>query len=319
MDVPQYASGFATGLAARIPPRSRLYHLAPAAASSGFAESLTSYIARLAEAHSLQTGILLSKEVAPASKDSWALRSSSRGLDNIYKGSAALNGIGQCADAMIEVLEKLTLQKHLTFLTMNTWRDVLPSRGLVRRGRAWCPICYQEWRAANEVVYDPLLWALEAVSSCPIHDRLLETACPFCGQPQRHLDASYRPGFCSTCGQWLGSDLTQTAHHLQAPSRARWVSTQVAPIIALAGTLEKRPTRGNVARSLAHFAGAASEGDSAAFARIIAVPKNTLWLWLRGTVLPQLGSLLAVCELLQVPVSAVLLGDQHKAPHIGTL
>ena len=45
--------------------RSYLYHLQPIAVGSAYVESLTGYIARLAEAHSVATGALLALELRP--------------------------------------------------------------------------------------------------------------------------------------------------------------------------------------------------------------------------------------------------------------
>lgn len=46
-------------------PRTRLYSLEPIGMGSPFVESLTSYITRLAEAHTVSPGILLAKELWP--------------------------------------------------------------------------------------------------------------------------------------------------------------------------------------------------------------------------------------------------------------
>jgi TniQ len=48
-----------------IPPRSVLYHLSPIAIGTPGVESLTSYLARLAEAHSISCGMLLKRLLLP--------------------------------------------------------------------------------------------------------------------------------------------------------------------------------------------------------------------------------------------------------------
>jgi hypothetical protein len=48
-----------------IPPRSHLYHLAPVGMGSALVESLTSYVARLADAHDVSIGTLVTREVLP--------------------------------------------------------------------------------------------------------------------------------------------------------------------------------------------------------------------------------------------------------------
>ena len=47
-----------------IPPRSRLYQLNPVGIGTTYVESLTSFTNRLAEAHCLLPGILMTREIA---------------------------------------------------------------------------------------------------------------------------------------------------------------------------------------------------------------------------------------------------------------
>jgi hypothetical protein len=65
---------------------------------------------------------------------------------------------------LVEMLEGLTLRNDLRFLTLLFWADVLPKRGLLRRTRARCPACAQQWRTKGQTVYEPLLWTLQAVA-----------------------------------------------------------------------------------------------------------------------------------------------------------
>nr|MCM0593874.1 TniQ family protein [Gloeotrichia echinulata DEX184] len=51
------------------PKHSRLFHLEPIGVGTFYVESLTSYIARLAEAHSVLPGALLALEVKPLIKN----------------------------------------------------------------------------------------------------------------------------------------------------------------------------------------------------------------------------------------------------------
>ena len=48
-----------------LPPRSRLYHLAPIGVGTPNVESLTGYVARLAEAHNVHTRTLMARELLP--------------------------------------------------------------------------------------------------------------------------------------------------------------------------------------------------------------------------------------------------------------
>ena len=48
-----------------LPPRSRLFHLEPVGLGTPWVESLTGYIARLAEAHGIETNKLVTREILP--------------------------------------------------------------------------------------------------------------------------------------------------------------------------------------------------------------------------------------------------------------
>ncbi|MBE9207605.1 hypothetical protein IQ244_13955 [Nostoc sp. LEGE 06077] len=76
-----------------IPQRSRLYQIEPISIGTPLVESLTGYIARLAEAHSLFPGVLLERELAPVVKKTYG----STNLSKIYPFTGALNGTGVMA------------------------------------------------------------------------------------------------------------------------------------------------------------------------------------------------------------------------------
>ncbi|TEB10646.1 TniQ family protein [Pelotomaculum propionicicum] len=182
-----------------IPPRSRLYHLEPVGIGTPYVESLTSYISRLADAHSLYTSTLVLRELAKASSQP------------IYTGfdrSSAINGLINMATSWVSALESLTLRNDLRFLTMLTWAEVLPAVGLTRKWKAWCPTCFEEWRMAEQPIYDPLLWTLQVIKVCPYHRQYLQLKCPYCNQDDIPLLTwRSRPGYCPKCEQWLGIPL----------------------------------------------------------------------------------------------------------------
>src|SRR5207253_7783175 len=57
--------------APQLPARSYFYHLPPLAVGSAHVESLTSYLTRLAEAHDVTPGILLSRELIPRVREAF--------------------------------------------------------------------------------------------------------------------------------------------------------------------------------------------------------------------------------------------------------
>jgi len=172
------------------PLRSHLYSLEPCGIGTPQVESLTGYIARMAEAHCVLTATLISQEFASLSKPSQG-RSY---LHDMSSRTEALNGTGRMAKNLVEMLEGLTLRNDLRFLTLLFWADVLPKRGLLRRTRAWCPACYHQWRTKGQAVYEPLLWTLQVVAICPDHQQHLVFQCPHCQRQLPLLAWQSRPG-----------------------------------------------------------------------------------------------------------------------------
>ena len=150
-------------LTGTLPERSHLYHLQPIGVGTERVESLTGYVARLAEAHNVRTGVLLTRELLPRLQ---------RQVDDSAEGNVLapnyafiydayiLNGISKCPGNWVRMLETSTGQTSLHVLTMLSWARIISDLHLLRRERAWCPCCFDCWRNANQPVYEPLLWAL---------------------------------------------------------------------------------------------------------------------------------------------------------------
>src|SRR6266498_2485252 len=113
----------------------------------------------------------------------------------------AVNGTGVIAKDWVRVIEGLTMRNDLRFLTMLPWANALTCRHLLRPTRAWCPCCYGEWRANEQIVYDPLLWAFSEVQVCLRHQRRLRFQCHHCARNLPWLRRRTLPGHCSKCGR----------------------------------------------------------------------------------------------------------------------
>lgn len=105
---------------------SYLYHLEPIGIGTSGVECLTSYLARLASAHCIPVQPLLIEILAPELKISKIDRSFSR----FFKECAcSVNGLGQYAEDFRATLERLTLRKELSQLTMLPWKNVFDPGG----------------------------------------------------------------------------------------------------------------------------------------------------------------------------------------------
>jgi len=299
-----------------LPSRSRLYRLEPIGSGTPYVESLTSYFIRLAEVHHVFPGMLMKKVVEPLVRD----YSQQKDLHHYYTASGnqsnSLNAIGSPAIAMIHVLEQLTLRAGLRNLTLLNWSEVLSIRNLVRQVRAWCPICYQEWRTRGEIVYDPLLWVLEPVTMCMRHHCRLSTRCPHqsCQQSLPLLAWRSRPGCCVLCQRWLGmtsgmsstsaSDLKEVEVMWQ-----QWVIDNIGNLLALSPMIELPPARKHVHDKLALAVRHVSKGNVASFARSLGVNKERVKGWLAQKKLLDIEALLYVCYFLGCSLGEFLFED----------
>jgi hypothetical protein len=190
-----------------IPERTRLFPLKPEGVGTPLVEGITSYIARLAEEHSVQTGRLFASELATLLADPGHAQVELMGRPYKYSQSSTWLGTQSSARGLTNVLEKLTSIPDLHSLTMVRWGDALTGWHLVRKTRAWCPHCLREWKQEDRRIYEPLLWSLAPVSVCPLHESPLETICPnpLCNGPVS-LPQLARLGHCSRCGDWLGKE-----------------------------------------------------------------------------------------------------------------
>ena len=220
------------------PVHSRLYALEPLGMGTPHVESLTSYLARLAEAHSVSLRTLAKQELLPLLKREYLSNPFGNSLDAFWiEAARALNGTGALAKDWAQSLEHLTLRKDLRFLTLLPWAAVLTQQRLLRLTRAWCTDCFMEWQTAGQLIHEPLLWSVKIVSVCFRHQRTLLERCPYpdCGTTLPVLTSYFCPGYCSKCSRWLGvmTDFSKTSQtssdqwHWQV-----WVAEMVGELLS---------------------------------------------------------------------------------------
>lgn len=305
-----------------MPARSALYPLKPVGVGSPDVESLTSYLARLATAHSVSPRTLLVEAVVPLVGRSDLSKATDNSLSAFWTtDSRALNGTGTIARVWSRAVATLTGGTDLAHLTLLTWRNVLPARGLLRRTRAWCPACYEEWRRDGSVIYDPLRWALAVVTICPRHRRLLRQACPHpdCRRSQPLLASRAMPGHCAACGGWLGASaetgMAGEAPRAEGMAWQSWVDDAVGGLLA-ASPVATPPGRERIAHLIARCV--ASMGGPTAFARALRWNPGTVWQWEQGAHLPSMDALVALCYRLAVSPRDFLLADPARINPVPT-
>jgi len=110
------------------PPRTRLYHLAPIGVGTATVESLTGYVMRLAEEHTVSTSTLTTAALLPVMKPqcladvpaaTWLLDDGPR-----------FNGTGATTRDAVAALACLSGRQDLVFLTLRAWEQVLAPHGV---------------------------------------------------------------------------------------------------------------------------------------------------------------------------------------------
>jgi hypothetical protein len=284
-----------------VSPRSRCYNLTPEGLGTELAESLTSYLGRLANAHSVTTRALVLGAIRPVMSRGWRLGASDWSVTVLWAAAGrAMNGSGITAGDWCDALQTLTLRNDLRCLTFLTWKEVLDGRRLLRRVRAYCPECYDEWRGHHQVVYDPLLWAVSTVTVCPRHRSRLRLRClhKACLEQMPLLSPRSRLGHCPRCEGWLGASSPDKEDGSMATGSGSleedlWIASAVGELIASSQSVLTPFRRETLLGALAVY-------DTPLLSHGIAAPPpprmEALRFWRRGKARPSMRSLLELCR-----------------------
>ena len=131
-----------------IPPRSQLYALEPIGVGTALVESLSGYVARLAEAHSVSVGDLVGRVLSDVPNPNSAIITSAAkagrvGGHGFRACSYTVNGVTDRATKWVHALEAATSRRDLRYLTLLPFRYALPDH-LFHQHRAWCSPCFEQ-------------------------------------------------------------------------------------------------------------------------------------------------------------------------------
>ncbi len=310
--------------AERLPERSRLYAPAPIGMGTAMGESLTSYLARLAAAHCVYPGILLREMILPLLEET---ETTGNGPEQhpLWRrdgsGSHLINVTGSRAQAALRVLETLILRTDLEGLSLVPLMEILPLRGLTRSRLAWCPICYEEWQAHEQIVYDPLLWKFREISLCVPHGVRLQTSCPNCARSLPHLTWRSRPGYCPFC-TWplFGEQIEkQVPMNPETPEFVwqQWVTEALGAVVAHLPSVQGYPRRERIRFVVNHAVKQVADGNITTFARLLDLPRNTAENWCQGKRIPEMDMLLRLCYRLNLSLDEVVFQETESLqPHL---
>lgn len=241
-------------------------------------ESVTSYLTRLAAAHSLTVGALVRSSLPTFLRPTE--QSHRTNIGELLATAERANGLSGRAEDWSVTIGALA-GRDLRPLTLRGWAAALAAPGCLRRKISYCAVCLEEMAEAG-TVYEPLAWSIVQVTDCPVHDSALPVACPHCGGQQRPLRLRGRPGICGSCGRWLGS---RSRHEI--PSGGQRSSRAVASLIPMV------LSQAALLRSL--DAAIKAAGTQRNLAQLADVTAGSLSMWRRGLLRPSLDPVLSLC------------------------
>jgi hypothetical protein len=109
--------------------------------------------------------------------------------------------------ALISRLASLLQAESLDFSALPVLLNCIPETTplVLKPYRSWCSECYAEDCGRSHGPYDRLLWSIEQVEACPIHEVKLSKHCPTCGATEMPVLMGYDiSGFCPHCTNFLG-------------------------------------------------------------------------------------------------------------------
>jgi hypothetical protein len=307
-----------SGEASSFPERSPYYHLQPVGVGTALVESLTSYIARLAAAHCVTIATLYEHTIVPRLNKSYLAAPEHCGqgitlLATFRKQIKNINGVGQVAREWVDLFEKLThCQSRLIRLTFLSWSEVLTHCGLNRHYQAWCPVCYEEMRQADEIVYQPLIWTVSILQLCPRHHVSLVDQCPRCSRQFPRLTRKLSLGFCPNCNHWLGEEINSySSGSSLMDTQLEWqefIGDNICELISFTQNESHIPSKNHIASWLRTFADRITDGKMQRLSALLGRPNLTVQEWRHGRVRPMLFELLRICYCMDVRLVDLLTG-----------
>jgi hypothetical protein len=186
-------------------------------------------------------------------------------------------------------------------LTCQNLSGLIACRRVVRRYKAWCPLCLHESLAEGHVVYEHLLWRLQPCTCCLVHGVGLETICPRCGSDRLNLlSATSRVGCCTKCGEWLGRD---AAGREATDAEIRRATTLGAFLRNLPALATQQPDGADIIRRIRSHR---FNGGTRAFASALSRDTTQLYGWTDGVSLPSLEDWAEMCDTLSISPTCLL-------------
>lgn len=286
-----------------------LFPLAPIGRGTGFAESLSGYIARLA----LEHGLLISDFLdAPCLSTTQMMEVDRRTRRRLFHASAyQIDGSSAHSSLWVAALEAVTgisgLRNHTIIPFVGFSAD-----SWLRAWKTWCPQCYGDWQRFGNVMYDPLLWSIKAVRMCPVHRCAMVERCPCCHKKQRPLTNGYVVGSCAHCHAIL-TDAESPQRIASAGNSSDeadlWAAVQIGRLISSIPSLPLSLDPSLVCNTLQALINLDSSSNLDVVAACLGITRRSLKTWASGTVRPRVSGLCRLSFQLRSPLLEVIRGN----------
>jgi len=203
-----------------------------------------------------------------------------------------------------------TTQSDLRALTLAPYINLCDGSWL-RRKRAWCPNCYEEWFRGGHVVYEPLIWTIKVVSVCALHGVPLVHTCPSCNRNCPPLADGSRPGYCGRCLGWLGVCSQGSKGQIDfcdSDGYLSWCAEQIGSLVAASPQIRVPFERDKIARTLSTHMRYQYRVSVSALSEVTNCSRRSITMWLEGSTLPRIESLCRLCFKLGIPLLDLLHG-----------
>lgn len=294
-------------------PRSRLYHLEPIGIGTPYVESLTSYLVRLAHKYRIGTRALVLQEIFPLIKEARKLKD--QNPIAWFNSPKSINGTTSSVKDWVQAVELLTMYRGLSSLTMLAWSNIADQSGLVRKTRAWCPLCYDDWLQNGTVVYEPLIWNLCVITKCPRHHLNLQNLCSYCRHRIPLLTRLSQPGCCPSCEHRLvpssSTGVIQEPGGIEEQEKQQWIAHSVGELLTVTPHLSTWPKREKIELGLTAYRELAASENREASPRSVWTSGQKFKGWQSGAYIPRFAILLHLFYTMGISPIQFFTGDAH--------
>jgi transcriptional regulator with XRE-family HTH domain/Zn finger protein HypA/HybF involved in hydrogenase expression len=271
-------------------------------------EGLHSLFRRVGEKNQLSVNDLLSAIAIP--RQGISLEK----LEKVTSYTHLINRGAGIADKFIARIEALTTVRSSRAGTLS---EVNELRGVglltMSRYRKWCTQCIEEDLGSKTGPYERLLWSVDYVKACPVHQVQLQDICPACGADKiTILTGRDISGRCPKCVAWLGGKSVLLDENRDEYSRyLLWTAKSFSDLFdsPLPSGADLQP---GIIKLLTHLSERYFNKVHARLAEAIERNKSVLGTWLAGDASPSWQALCEISFTFHIPLPDLLCGHTDK-------